>query len=68
MSFDTVEFPVKVLNCRCVVLVKSFVEEPRDNCGFPNFSGAQNHHPVAVLGRYVELVVGRGRFLNHSCC
>lgn len=66
VSPDAVEFPVKVLDGGRVLVVEPLVEEPRDDCSLPNFSGAQNHHPVAVLGRDVELVLGWGHLLNHS--
>lgn len=49
---------MKVLNSRCVLVIKFLVQKPRDDGSLPNFSGAQDHHPVAVLGRYVELVLG----------
>lgn len=54
---DAVKLPVKVLDGRCVLVVEPLVEEPRDDGGLSNFRGAQDHHPVAVLGRNVELVL-----------
>lgn len=57
VSLDAVEFPVKVLNSWSVLVVKPLVQKPRNDGCLPNFSGAQNHHPVAVLGRYVELIL-----------
>lgn len=59
VSLDTVEFPVKVLDSRRVLVIKPLVEKSRNYGCLPNFCGAQNHHPVAILGRDVELVFGR---------
>lgn len=67
VSPDAIEFPMKVLNSGRILVVKPLVQKPRDDCSLPNFSGAQNHHPVAILGRYVELVLGWRHFLNHTC-
>lgn len=58
VSPDAVEFPMKVLNSWCVLVVNSLVQKPRDDGCLPNFSGAHNHHPVAILGRDVELILG----------
>lgn len=55
---DAVELPVKVLDGWRVLVVEPLVEEPRDDGSLPNFGGAQNHHPGAVLGRDVQLVFG----------
>lgn len=57
-SPDAVEFPMKVLNSGRVLVVKPLVQKPRDDGSLPNFGGAQDHHPVAILGRYVELILG----------
>lgn len=57
VSPDAVEFPVKVLDGGRVLVVEPLVEEPRDDCSLSNFGGAQNHHPVAILRRDVELVL-----------
>lgn len=57
-SPDAVEFPMKVLNSGRVLVVKPLVQKPRDDGSLPNFGGAQNHHPMAILGRYVELTLG----------
>lgn len=67
VSPDAVEFPMKVLNSGRILVVKPLVQKPRDDCSLPNFGGAQNHHPVAILGRYVELVLGWRHFFNHTC-
>lgn len=67
VSPDAVEFPMKVLDGWRVLVVKALVEEPRDDRSLPNFGGAQNHHPVAILGGDVELVFGWGHLLNHAC-
>ena len=66
LSPDAVKFPVEVLDGRRVLVVKPLVQKPGDDCGFAHFGGAQDDHPVAVLGRDVELVLGRGHFLDHG--
>ena len=66
-SPDAVEFPVEILNGRRVLVIEPLVQKPRDDGGLPHFGGAQDHHPVAVLGRYVERVLGWRHFLNHAC-
>lgn len=65
-SPDAVEFPVKVLNGGCVLVLNSVVEKARDDGCLADFSGAHDHQPVAILGRYVELILALGHFLNHS--
>lgn len=67
VSPDAVEFPMKVLDGGCVLVVNFLVQKPRDDGCLPNLSGAQNHHPVAILGRNVELTLRWGHFLNHTC-
>lgn len=64
---DAVKLSMKVFNSWCVLVVKPLVEKPRDDGRLPNFSGAENDHPVAILGRNVEVVLGWRHFLNHRC-
>lgn len=64
---DAVEFPVKILNSRSVLVIESLIEKPRDYGCLSNFGGAQDHHPVAVLGRDVKLILGRCHLLYHIC-
>lgn len=65
ISFDAVEFPVKVLYGRRVLLLKASVQKAGHYRRFPNFCGSENDHPVAVFRRDVKLILRRTHFLNH---
>lgn len=64
---DAVKLSMKVLNGRCVLVVKTLVEKPRNYSCLSNFGRSQNHHPVAVFAGDVELVIRGCHFLNHDC-
>lgn len=66
IPLDAVQFPVKVLDGRRVLLVEPPVQEAGHDGRLPNFGGSQNDHPVAVLGRDGEITLGRCHFLNHG--
>lgn len=64
---DAVKFPVEIFNSGCVLVIKSLIQKPRDDGCLPNFSGAQNHHPVTILSRNVKVTLRRRHLFNHAC-
>ncbi len=66
ISFNAVEFPVKVLYGRRVLLLEASVQEARHYRRLANFGGSENDHPVAVFRRDVKLVLRGTHLLNHD--
>lgn len=66
VPLDAVQFPVKILDGRRVLLLEPPVQEPGHDRRFPDFGGSQNHHPVTVLRRDGKVALGRRHLLNHG--